>query len=179
VRKKTPLLFFAITCVFVLTSIAQESKRYEKYGVEFEYRTDWLLNEKAAKEADEIALSSSEADAQITVVAVRKKLDGEDLAAEARKRVIEPWIAELTKMYSLQGVTFERADTKVQAAGGVADAVQLKFDYGGERGQVDAYWSIFDRRMVLVYMIRPDRKAEKAAACWDLIRRTIKAQAKK
>ena len=177
-NKKAWIVSAVLFLVFSAVVTAQETKNYSKNGVGFDYLSNWELTEKSEKDTDEVAISNSDADARITVISLKKKFDSDDLA-DARKRVVEPWIASLKNMYTnIAKVDVVQVETKIDAGGKTTDAVELKFNLDGQGGRVEAYWLLLEKKLVLVYMVRPDRTAEKAAVGWDLIRQTIRAEAK-
>lgn len=169
--------FLITTCLaFFITNVsisAQDTKRFTGRGIGFEYLPAWQLSQKAAKDTDEIALANAELDAQITVIVIRKPLESKDIA-DARKRIVDPWLDSLQKLYSsIAGITLARFDVKTEAGSQATDGVQFKFILDGQGGMVEAYWLLLDKKLVLVYMVRPDRTAEKTVLNWDLIRKTL------
>lgn len=123
---------------------------------------------------DEIALADAGLDAQITLIVLRKPLESKDIA-DARKRIVDPWLESLQKLYSgIAGITLARLDVKTDARGQATDGVQFKFILDGQGGMVEAYWVLLEKKLVLVYMVRPDRTAEKTGLNWDLIRKSLR-----
>jgi|GEM_PF-4419684 len=172
-RTKFYIPILLIVANLSISVAAQETKRFSGHGIDFEYLSSWHLSEKSSKDTDEVALSSSQLDAQITVIVIKTPLETKDIA-EARKRVVDPWLDSLQKNYStMAGTTLTRTNLKTEAGGQATDGVQFKFELDGQGGLVEAYWVSLDKKLVLVYMVRPDRTAESVLRNWDMIRRTI------
>lgn len=174
-KRISQLGVFALLLCTASVVFGQETRKFSNYGIEFDYLPNWQVTEKAAKEADEIAIANSDADTQITVMSVRKAIDSKE-PESINKQLFEPWLAQLTKMYTLANVGVVRSDVMFPVNGASANGVRLTLDYGGEAGAVEAFWIRFDKKIVLVYMVRPDRTAAKAAAGWDLVRQTLRAE---
>ena len=158
-----------------LAANAQESKKYAKDGVSFEYDADWELTEKVGKDSDEISLSNAGADSQISLAIVRKRVESKDPMPELRKQVIDPWIASMIDQYKkIANIDVQRSDVKTQVAGEPTDGVKLAFTLDGQQGSVEACWALLGKRLVLLYLLRPDKKAEKATPGWDRVRSSIR-----
>lgn len=152
-------------------TLAQE--KYARNGISFDYEKGWELKESTQNETDEIALANTKADAQITIIVVKQSVVSKD-AADARKRIVDPWLQNLETMYTNAKIKFVRTEVKTDAGGMSVGGVQLKLDYDGQGGQVQVCWVLFEKRLLLLYMIRPDAKADKADPTWEKIRRSIR-----
>jgi acyl-CoA synthetase (AMP-forming)/AMP-acid ligase II len=75
---------------------------------------------------------------------------------------------------NIAAIAFNRTEIKSEVAGKAVDGVALTFEFDGQGGKLEACWVLFDKRLVLMYIIRPDKMVEKADAGWDLARRTLR-----
>jgi len=167
-----------LVTLFTCIANGQESKKYAKDGVAFEYSSDWQLTEKPGKDSNEIALSNAEADSQIRIIVIRKKMDSKEPMADAKKQVIDPWITSLINQYTnIAGIKIDHADIKTEAGGIAADGVKLTFVLDGQQGTAEACWVVLDKRLLLLYTVRPDKTAKTAVAGWDIVRQTIRVGA--
>ena len=170
--------FVMLISIMAIAAAAQEKTIYTKNGLTFEYLKGWKVIEKAGTESDEIALSNAESDSQVTVIVLRKPMESKD-PAEARKRVVDPWLTSLQDLYQrIAMIKIDRVETKTMVAGQTVDSVDLLFELDRQKGKVEACWALFEKRLVLLYMVRPDRTAEKAEAGWQAIRESIRLEKK-
>lgn len=170
---------FLLLSLGVTAAAAQERSTYSKNGISFEYLKGWEVREKPGKDSDEIGLSNVESDSQVAVIALKKPLESDD-PAEARKRVVDPWLQNLQQQYQqLAGVQMARVETTTTVAGQKVDAVDFNFVMDGQQGKVQACWVLFEKHLVLLYILRPERTAEKANQGWEALRSSLKVEKKK
>lgn len=172
---KTSSFLILFISVFISTVFAQETKKYVKGGVAFEYSQGWELTEKADKETSQISLSNAEADSQISIIVIHRPINSKEPMAEAKKRVIDPWITTLIDQYTrIAQVKIDRSEIKTEVAGQPADGVKLAFILDAQGGRVEACWALLEKRLVLFYIVGPDKKGGIASLGWESVRQTIR-----
>lgn len=172
-----PILIHLV--LFFDLASAQEAKTYSNAGVAFEYLSGWEMTEQSVNDAQQISLANKDADSQILIIILRKQSDSKDAMAALKKKVIDPWLTELLDQYTKAGINFSREDSKTEIAGQVAEGSTLKFVLDEQPGRGEAYWIFIQKRLVLLYFIRPDKSAEKASVGWDTIRNSLRVEAVK
>ena len=93
---------------------------------------------------------------------------------DLKKQVVDPWLTSLISQYTRVGIKVERSSAATEVGGEQAEGVRLKFSLDNQPGSGDVYWPLLDKRLVLIYFIRPDKTSEKAAGGWDAIRKSIR-----
>ncbi len=171
----TWLLIAVATAGFVQ---GQDKPAYAGNGISFNYPDEWEIKETTSKDTDEIAVSSSKADAQITVIVVKKLIEGKEPLADAKKRVIDPWVLSLAAQYAVQKINLVRFNIKTEVGGLPTDGIQFKFFLDEQSGQIEICWALLEKRLILMYIVRPDRTAAAADVGWNLIRASLKTKAK-
>lgn len=170
------LFFIALLFViFPLVACSQDVKKYAKSGLQFEYGKGWELTERTDKDTTLIALANAEADAQISIIVLTKPINSKEPLAEAKKQVVDPWISSLIDRYTtIAQVKIERSEIKIDVGGKPTDGVKLSFTLDGQEGRVEACWALLEKRLVLLYIVRPDKKAEIANPGWESVRGSIR-----
>lgn len=173
-------LIAIVLLVSAVVASSQEVKTYAKSGVTFEYAKEWELTERADKDTTQIGLSNAAADSQIAIIVVTKEINSKEPLTDAKKQVIDPWIASLIERYTtIAQVKIARSEIKTEVGGQPTDGVKLTFTLDGQEGQVETCWALLGKRLVLLYIVRPDKKADIVTPGWNLIRQTIRITTKR
>ena len=157
-------------------SPSNSPKRYEKDGLAFDYPENWELSDQSNAAAQQLVLLDKALDAQIMIIALRGVITNAKQEEQAKAGLIEPSIARLLKQYEDAGIKVERVSLKLDVNGNLAEGAQLRFAVDGQPGTTDIYWFVLNQRLVQLFFIRPDKTASKAAACWDMVRTTLRIE---
>lgn len=179
-RTKQMGLILIILTVAMFASVNAQSasqKQYLKEGISFDYEKGWEITEQAAPDKNQIALSEKATDSQILIVILKKKIDSKDPMPDLKKQVIDPWLSGLLANYKAAGVTVVRSAVSAIVGGQSAEGARLKFFLDDQAGGAEAFWTLVNKRLVLLYYIRPDKTAERSVAGWELVRTTLKVEA--
>lgn len=169
------ILFGAILLAScTVASIGQEAKKYSKGGVSFEYAAGSEVTDQPSQDSQRIILSNKDSDSQVMIIVLQKRVASGASMADIKKATVDPWLTSLTDQYTKAGIAIERSPDTTEISGESVEGTKLKFSLDGQAGTGYAYWILLDKRLVLLYFIRPDKLAEKASAGWDVLRKSIR-----
>jgi len=93
---------------------------------------------------------------------------------DARKAIIDPYIASIGNQFVSMGATPKQASDSAEIGGVKAEGTKMTASIGGEPGAARIYWVLLDQRVTLLTYLGPDRDLNKFVAAWDLVRTSIK-----
>lgn len=172
----TAFLSLISIALFTALAAAQETnlKQYANNGVTFSFPGDWEMTEQSQLDMQRISLSNKETDSQILVTIVNQKTDSKEPMVELKKKVIDPWVKQLIEGYAKAQLKFKQEEATAEIGSEKAEGMRLKFYLDERPGTAEAFWTLMDKRLVLLYFIRPDKTSDKANVGWDAIRKSIR-----
>jgi len=150
-----------------------DTKNFAKDGLLFDYPAGWTLQDDSNGDLQQFTLSRADADAQIRIIVHRGKIKPEKLP-DARKAIIDPYIASIGNQFVSMGATPKQASDSAEIGGVKAEGTKMTASIGGEPGAARIYWVLLDQRVTLLTYLGPDRDLNKFVAAWDLVRTSIK-----
>jgi len=150
-----------------------DTKNFAKDGLLFDYPAGWTLQDDSNGDLQQFTLSRADADAQIRIIVHRGKIKPEKLP-DARKAIIDPYIASIGNQFVSMGATPKQASDSAEIGGVKAEGTKMTASIGGEPGAARIYWVLLDQRVTLLTYLGPDRDLIKFVAAWDLVRTSIK-----
>ncbi len=172
VSKIVIVYFLLAHCTMAL--FGQEVKKYSNNGVAFEYLPGWELSDQIGSDLQQISLSNKATDSQILITVLRKRAGSKDPMPTLKKQVIDPWLTRLLAQYSQAAIRVEQSPSTTEISGQKAEGTKLNLLLDGQPGTGEAYWLIIEKRLFLIYIIRPDKMIEKATPGWDSIRTSLR-----
>jgi len=174
-------LVFAMLLCCGLSVAAQappaEGKPFTKDGLSFNYPAGWAFNDTSNADAQQMTFGRTDSDAQITVFVFRTPLTTPERIAEARKVLVDKYIASTTKSFEQAGAHPQSAPGSSEIAGVAAEGVKIKASLDGVPGVAEIYSAVVGQRLVVLTLLGPDRAVTKAVPAWDMIRGTLKIAA--
>jgi hypothetical protein len=178
-KKIRAFKMLVLTTVFVAffagLTTAQETdlKKYAKDGLTFEVPTGWEVEEQPATGLQQIIIANKETDSQILLRVLNQKMESKDPMPELKKKVIDPWVTQLVDGYARNNIPLKQSPAATEVGAEKAEGIKLNFFLDDQPGGAEAYWVLLDKRLVLLYFIRPDKTSDKATLGWDAIRKSL------
>jgi hypothetical protein len=163
-------ILLAITC---LLALMQTPKTYTKEGLSFDYPADWVVQEGASDDAQQLTLGKANSDVQISIFAHKGRITPEQLP-DAKKAFIDSYIKGTANQFVQMGAKPEQSPDTSEIGGVKADGVKITASLSGESGAAKIYWAVVGQRVVVLTLFGPDKQLKQQAAAWDLVRNSLK-----
>ena len=164
------VLLFALGLVF---EVRAQTNRYARDGLSFTYPSEWPLSDESDATAQSLNLDRGSHEAKIMIVALRRQLNSEQLAA-VQPKMIEAITSGLTQEIAKLGAQAERSSISETISGLTAHGVRLRATFKGETGDADIYWLCIGGRLVHVVFVGSEPERRRAAPAWNMIRATLR-----
>ena len=151
-----------------------DAKDFNKDGLNFSYPAGWSFNDTSNDDAQQMTFGRSDSDAQITVFVFRTLLTTPEKIAEAKKVLVDKYVASTTKSFEQAGAKPESSPAASEIGGVKSEGVKIKASLDGVPGVAEIQWAVVGQRLVVLTFLGPDRALTKATPAWDTIRATIK-----
>lgn len=179
------LLALVLVCglsVFAQTAPG-DAKQFNKDGLTFSYPSSWSFNDSSDADAQQLTFGRADSDAQIRVFIFRAPITSPERFAEAKKILVDKYVAATTKSFADAGAKPESSEASTDIGTLKADGVKIRAALDGVPGAAEIYWGVVGQRLVVLTFLGPDRALKQAAPAWDAIRTSLqieepKAQAK-
>jgi hypothetical protein len=171
----TAFLLLCIVSAYAQTA-AGDGKAFNKEGLSFSYPPSWTFNDTSNADAQQMTFGRADSDAQIRVFVFRTPVKSPEQLAEARKVLVDPYVASTVKQFQQMGAKPESAPATTDIAGLKADGVRISASLDGDPGAAEIFWGLVGQRLVVLTRFGPDKALTKALPAWDLIRTTIKVE---
>jgi hypothetical protein len=172
--------FLLITLVLVcgLSALAQtapsDAKEFNKDGLTFTYPAGWAFNDNSNKDAQQMTFGRPDSDAQITVFVFRTPVVTPEKIAEAKRVLVDKYIANTTKSFEDAAGHPVSAPVTSEIGGVASEGVKIRASLDGVPGIAEIQSAVVGQRLVVLTLLGPDKAVTKAAPVWDAIRTTIK-----
>ena len=173
----------AIVCIFVFALLivvgvaAQNNKHFTKDGLSFDYPDGWAITDESNSDAQQITLTRPDSEAMIKFFVHRGKVNTPDKLAQAKTKIIDPYLNYTEKQFVEMGAKPERAAATSQIGGANAEGVRITAILDREPGEAGVYWATVGERLVVLTLFGPDKAMKKAAPAWDAVRNSLKIEA--
>lgn len=172
----TMIKLFAVMLFCSLTALAQTSgnvKQFNKDGLTFDYPNGWVLNDTSNSDAQQLTIGREGSPAQIIIFVHRGLVDTPEKLAEARSKIIEPYLNATSKQFVDMGAKPSRTPASIQIGGAQAEGVRILavLDTPGEAG---VYWLTLGNRLVVLTLFGPDQELKKMAPVWETVRNSMR-----
>src|SRR5436309_2441930 len=122
----TFIKLFAVVLFCGAAALAQTPgnfKQFNKDGLAFDYPNNWTLNDNSNSNAQLLILARDGSDAQIRVFAYRILVDTPEKLAQARTKLVDPYLSETEKLFVQMGAKPTRTPASIQVGGAQAEGV--------------------------------------------------------
>ena len=175
--KRAIICVFAFALLMVFGVAAQNTKHFTKDGLSFDYPDGWTITDESNSDAQQLMLNRPDSDALIKLFVHRGKVNTPDKLAQAKAKIIEPYLSYTEKQFVQMGAKPERAAATTQIAGADAEGVRITAILDREPGEAGVYWATVGERLVVLTFFGPDKAIKKAAPTWDAVRASLKIEA--
>ena len=175
--KRAIVSVFAFALLMVVGVAAQTNKKFTKDGLSFDYPDGWSITDESDSDAQQLTLGRPDTEALIKFFVHRGKVNTPDKLAQAKAKIIEPYLSHTEKTFVGMGAKPERVAATTQIAGVDAEGVRITAILDREPGEAGVYWATVGERLVVLTLFGPDKAIKKAAPTWDVIRNSLKIEA--
>ena len=175
--KRAIVCVFAFALLMVVGVAAQNNKHFTKDGLSFDYPDGWTIVDDSNTDAQQLTLGRSDSEAMIKFFVHRGKVNTPDKLAQAKAKIIEPYLSYTEKQFVGMGAKPERVAATTQIAGAEAEGVRITAILDREPGEAGIYWVTVGDRLVVLTLFGPDKAIKKAAPTWDAVRNSLKIEA--
>lgn len=172
--------YLLLTALFLFCSLsvlgqtpATDARQFTRDGLTFSYPTGWVLNDTSNADAQQLVVGRPSSEAQITVFVFRTPVSTPARVAEARKVLVDPYVAQTTKSFQQAGAKPESSPATTEMGATKAEGVKISASLSGEPGAAEIYWGVVGQRLVVLTFFGPDKALKQATPAWDLIRTSI------
>jgi hypothetical protein len=159
-----------LTCS--LATFVQAPKSYAKDGVAFEYPSGWTVQDASKADSQQLTLARADSDAQIKVFVYRSKITA-DKVAEARTKLVDPYVESTFKTFQQMGANPQRSAINTVISSVPAEGVKIGATLEGEPGAALIYWAVIGERLVVLTHFGPDKALKQTAGAWELVTKTL------
>ncbi|OLE52549.1 MAG: hypothetical protein AUG51_17365 [Acidobacteria bacterium 13_1_20CM_3_53_8] len=167
----------AVMLVCILTALAQvpgNLKHFDNSGLSFDYPNGWTLDDHSSSDAQQLTLSRNDSVAQITLFAHRGTVDTPEKVAQAKTKLIDPYIAYMSRQFEQMGAHPTQSPATLEIGGAQAEGVHIRAVLENEPGEAGIYWLVLNKRLVVLTIFGPDQAIKQVASAWDTVRNSIR-----
>src|SRR5574341_699338 len=176
--KRTPLFVCLLALLIAFAAAAQNTntKHFAKDGLSFDYPDGWMLTDESNSDAQQLTLGRADSEAMIKFFIHRGKVNTPEKLAQAKTKLIDPYLNYTEKQFVDMGAKPQRVDATTQIAAADATGVRITAVLDGEPGEAGVYWTMIGERLVVLTLFGPDKAIKKASPAWDLVRNSLKIE---
>lgn len=154
-----------------------DAKEFNQDGLSFNYPAGWSFNDTSNTDAQQMTFGRADSDVQITVFVFRTPVTTPEKIAEAKRVLVDKYVASTTKSFEQAAGHPESSSTTTEIGGIKAEGVKIRASLDGVPGVAEIDWAVVGQRLVVLTFLGPDKALLKATPAWDTIRTTIKIEA--
>jgi hypothetical protein len=180
---KSPRNLLMLTALLLLCGFsaaaqtpATSGKGFNKDGLSFNYPEGWAFNDTSNADAQQMTFGRADSDAQVTVFVFRAPLTTPERVAEAKRILVDKYVASTTKSFEQAGAHPESSPVSTEIAAVKSEGVKIRASLYGVPGVAEIHSAVVGQRLVVLTFLGPDRALVKAMPAWDMIRNTIKIE---
>ena len=176
--KSTHLLVCLLALLLGVAVSAQSgsTQHFAKDGLSFDYPEGWTIADESNSDAQQLTLAHANSDAMIKFFIHRGKVNTPEKLAQAKTKIIDPYLNYTEKQFVEMGAKPQRANATTQIAGATAEGVRITAVLDGEPGEAGVYWTTVGERLVVLTLFGPDKAIKKIVPVWDGVRNSLKIE---
>lgn len=151
------------------------TQHFAKDGLSFDYLNGWMIEDKSNSDAQDISLGRSDSEALIKLFVHRGKVDTPEKMAQAKTKLIDPYVAYTEKQLAATGANPERVPATIEVGGVTAEGIRLQMR-DSDPGEAAIFWGVVGNRLVVLTFYGSDKSLKKAMPTWDVVRTTLKVE---
>ena len=175
----TIIRLVAVMLFCSLAALAQtqgNSKQFNKDGLAFDYPNGWTLTDSSDSKAQQLILSRNDSDAQIRIFSFRGLVDTPEKLAEARTKLIDPYLESTSNQFVQMGAKPTRTPANVQVGTAQAEGVRIQAVLDNVPGEAAIYWLPLGNRLVVLTFFGPDKALKQIAPVWETVRSSLRVE---
>ena len=178
-RISIQLIAFLVFCACsaAAQTIPSDAKLFNKDGLSLNYPTGWQFNDTSDGDAQKLNFGRTDSDAQITVFVFRDRLTKPEQIAEAKKVLVDKYVASTTKSFQTEDPKATSAPATSEIGGVASEGVKIRASLGGVPGMAEIEWAVVGERLIVLTFLGPDSALRKATPAWDVVRTSLKIEA--
>ncbi len=167
-----------ILCAFAASAQTApgDPNQFNKDGLNFSYPSGWSFNDTSDSDAQKMTFGRTDSDAQITVFVFRTPVNTPEKVAEAKKVLVDKYIASTAKSFEQAGARPESSPVTSEIGGVKSEGVKIKASLDGVPGSAEIQSAVVGQRLVVLTFLGPDRALTRATPAWDAIRSSMKVE---
>lgn len=169
-------LFIMLFSCVVASAQSADMKQFSKDELIFDYPSNWLVEDRSDKDAQQLTLGRADSDAQIRVFVFRPLVGTPEKLAEAKKVLVDPYVNATVKQFEQMGAKPERVAATSEISALPAEGVKVQANLDGEPGAAEIYWAVVGQRLVVLTFFGPDRARKQTENTWNSIRNSLKVE---
>lgn len=173
---RTSICLTALLVLLAAGVQAQDTKHFAKDGLSFDYQNGWSIVEESNTDAQQLTLRRDDSDAMIKFFVHRGKVNSPEKMAQAKAKIIDPYVNFTEKQFVQMGAKPERVGATTEIGGTAAEGTRIIAVLGKESGEAGIFWGIVGERLVVLTFFGPDKARQKATPTWDLVRTSLKIE---
>lgn len=173
------VLLSAWSMFAVAQTPATDARQFTKDGLSFSYPNGWTLEDASNADAQQLNLGRADSEAQLRVFVYRTPVNTPERLAEARKVLVDPYVASTMKQFQEMGANPRKAPASTEIAIMAWEGVKISASLDGVPGAAEIYWGVVGNRLVVLTMLGPDKALKQASPAWDAIRTSIAVEEEK
>ena len=171
---------FVLTALLLLGAFSASAQtpasEFKKDGLSFSYPAGWTFNDTSNPDAQQMTFGRTDSDAQITVFVFRALLTTPAKLAEAKRVLVDRYVASTTKSFEQAGAHPESSPASTEIGTVKSEGVKIRASLDGVPGSAEIHWAVVGQRLVVLTFLGPDKALTKAMPAWDLMRTTLKIE---
>lgn len=175
--KRATICVFAFAMLLAASVAAQNTKHFAKEGLSFDYPEGWTITDESNSDAQQLTLSRADSEAMIKFFVHRGKVNTPEKLAQAKTKIVDPYLNYTEKQFVQMGAKPERAAATTEIAGAAAEGVRITATLDREPGEAGVYWTTVGERLVVLTLFGPYKALKKAAPTWEAVRNSLKIEA--
>jgi hypothetical protein len=157
-------------------TVPSEAQQFNKDGLSFSYPAGWGFNDTSNADAQQMTFGRPDSEAQIIVFVFRAPLTTPAKLAEAKRVLVDKYVASTTKSFEEAGGHPQSAPASTEIGGTSSEGVKIRASLDGVPGIAEIHWVVVGQRLVVLTFLGPDKALTKATPTWDLMRTTMKVE---
>ncbi|HMF55806.1 MAG TPA: hypothetical protein VK619_05570 [Pyrinomonadaceae bacterium] len=179
-HSSTGIKLFAIMLISVLTAVSQTSgnlKHFNTDGLVFDYPNGWTIADHSNSDAQQLTLGRNDSEVQITLFVHRGAVDSPERLAQARTKLIDPYVEGLSHNFEQMGAHPTKTPATLEIGGAQAEGVHVRAVLDNQPGEAGVYWVVLNKRLIVLTIFGPDQAIKQVTNAWDTVRNSLRIEA--
>ena len=131
-------------------TIPSDAKEFNKDGLTFNYPAGWIFKDDSNADAQQMTLGRADSEAQLTVFVFRTPLTSPERIAEAKKVLVDKYIASTMKSFDQAGGHPTTAQATSEIGGVKSEGVKIRASLDGVAGVAEIQSAVVGGRLVVL-----------------------------